>query len=167
MPAFALVVACHKPVAPQLFEAPEGRFRIGMPNKPQKFPLTFETPWGPVNGSNWIAKSTDGKLSFTAAYADWPQSALDAHSTDWFLDSGRDGMIKTLQGTLTREVRIEKDGYPGREAIGNIPSLGLIWGRIFMVGSRYYQVSVIMPPEMANSPEVHRYLDSFSFDKPE
>jgi len=149
-----------------LFKPEGGRFEIKMPAKPKGIENRFRLPTEEeMPGWNYILEDPGTKMAFTAGYNDWPESWLKRQPADWFLDSGREGMIKTLGGKLTRETKIEQNGYPGREIMGEIPGLGLIWGRIFLVGTRYYQISVVYKPANANYDTIGAYLESFSFSK--
>ncbi len=116
-------------------------------------------------GWNYIHEDSRSKIAFTVGYNDWPEHWLKERPASWFLDSGREGMIKTLGGKLTRETIIEKDGHPGREVVGEIPGLGIIFGRIFLVGNRYYQISAIYKPEHSNYGITDAYLNSFQIRK--
>jgi hypothetical protein len=142
--------------------APEGgRFEIELPFEPKGTENRFNLPDGSVmSGWNYIAENPKG-MSFTVGYNDWPESWVVSKPIDWFLDSGRDGMIMTLGGTMTRETRIELNGNPGRDVIGSIPGLGLIMGRVYMAGNRYYQVSVFYKPDTVDYAKAQRFFDSF------
>lgn len=145
--------------------SPEGsRFTIKMPAEPRGTENRFRLPTDEeMTGWNYILEDAETKMAFTAGYNDWPDSWIKKKPATWFLDSGREGMIKTLGGKLTRETKIEKDGYPGREIMGEIPGLGLIWGRIFLVGNRYFQISVIYKPADADYDLIGAFFESFSF----
>jgi hypothetical protein len=150
-----------KAIAPK-----DARCEILMPASPRGTENRFRLPdGGEMTGWNYILEDRKTGLSFTLGYNDWPEAWISSRPTDWFLDSGRDGMIKTLGGTLARETSITLDGNPGREVIGEIPGLGTIWGRMFMVGRRYYQVSVIYTPGKADYGLIGRYFDSFKIHR--
>ena len=165
---FLSLVTCISAQASRwvLFVPEDGRFQIKMPADPKGTENRFRLPTDEeMTGWNYILEDSGTKMAFTVGYNDWPESWIKKKPASWFLDSGREGMIKTLGGKLTRETKIEKDGFPGREIMGEIPGLGLIWGRIYLVGSRYYQISVIYKPADADYDTVGAYLESFSFRK--
>jgi len=150
-----------KTIAPK-----DARCEILMPMSPHGTENRFRLPdGGEITGWNYILEDRKTGINFTLGYSDWPESWISSRSTDWFLNSGRDGMIKTLRGTLTRETAITFDGNPGREVMGDIPGVGTIWGRIFMVGRRYYQVSVIYTPGKADYALIEKYFASFKIQK--
>ncbi|MDQ8192673.1 hypothetical protein [Roseibacillus persicicus] len=139
-----------------------GGFQIEMPSEPKSIENKFPLPDGlSVEGWNYIYEDSSG-LSFTAGYVDWPESWVSSRPSSWFLDSGRDGMIKTLGGSLTRESNIEIDGHPGRDVMGRVPGLGSIWGRVYMVNNRFHQVSVVYKTDEPSFTEIETFFNSFT-----
>ena len=99
---------------------------------------------------------------YGVSYSDYSESLVKQTSTEKMLDSGRDGALANTQSKLLSESAISLDGYPGREITASSPD-GKFTARVrvYLVNSRLYQTIVVIPNEVASSPDVLRFLDSF------
>jgi hypothetical protein len=80
------------------------------------------------------------------------------------LDGARDGAIQNVGGVLATSDRITLDGkYPGREFTANVtkPANGVIRARVYLVGTRMYQVMVVGTNSYAHSTEANTFMSSF------
>jgi hypothetical protein len=76
----------------------------------------------------------------------------------------RDGLKKAFAGEILEDRTSELDQvHPGREIRLSIPAAkGIARCRIFLVGSRLYQVMVVGVPEFADSERSSSVLASFA-----
>ncbi|MBP3958647.1 hypothetical protein J8F10_25655 [Gemmata sp. G18] len=81
-----------------------------------------------------------------------------------YLDSAKDDMIRAVGGKLASETNTTLAGkYPGRDFSADVtePNVGTLRARIYLVGARLYQVTVLGTDSYAASNESTAFLDSF------
>ena len=90
-------------------------------------------------------------------YSDYPQEFIQSVEPDELLA----GVVGNFQGKVLSELVISiNHKYPGREIRVEVDG-GRGRVRIFLVGSRLYQVMWVGPKEKAFLQNVARFLDSF------
>jgi hypothetical protein len=155
------------------FRSDKGRFSIFAPSPLQEKKIAAKTPVGTLDvfaftlregGSEYSVIYTDMKSSYFP-FVKYLPNFLQADDREKVLDRMRDNWAKRIHGAIAGESKISHDGYPGREIVFNAPErFGhdvVLKVRIFLVGSRLYQVFVAAPREELNTPEVNDFFESF------
>jgi hypothetical protein len=141
------------------FRCPAGKFTAFMPANPRKQDLKAMG----VSLNMYTFLERDG--AYAVAYADLPiPSGETSEQTQKRLDGARDGMIRNVGGKLTGESRIWlQSKHPGREVRADIPEKGgVLRARVYLVGTRMYQVAVMGVPSWVNSEEATKVLHSLA-----
>ncbi len=126
----------------------------------------------PAEPEHSTERDEDGAISYTygvtvegtdvfysVTYDDMPQEALDAGAKAIL-----DGVAESLADVTTSKKEIKLDGHPGMEVLMEFEEEGvpvMIKNRIFVVGSRMYQVMVVCRVEEKGSADFNRFHDSF------
>jgi hypothetical protein len=145
------------------FTSEAGGFKVLMPGKPSV--TEMPTPAGTMHMVQVRTKAGE----YLASWIDLPFDAADkAEKAEGCLDRVRDGMVDRVKGKLVRDKKFTlEDKHPGRdvEAETTQPAKGRMRARLFLVGSRLYQVIVAGSKEWTESKEADRVLDSFRLTK--
>jgi hypothetical protein len=133
-----------------------GRFIASYPAKPKKFSRTV----GDTAFTGYESESKDGTCS--VGYADLP---IPGGEPDEKIRERIDAARNAALGDAKMPLGSEKDvtigsGRPGREFTGTAEGKHLR-GRVFLVGARLYQITVLGTETFANSREATAFLDSF------
>lgn len=159
--AVLLLAGCQQASDWQEYKSTEGRFSVLMPSVPEERKQTVNTPVGPIDQHVAIL-SPDKNTAYLASYADYPESATQGVKPDQILDGSRDGSVANIQGKLLSELIITLGDYPGREIRVAFPDdIHTMRMRIYIVGSRLYQVGVLTTKENVSNNSVTKFLDSF------
>jgi hypothetical protein len=142
------------------YTSKEGRFAVSFPGPPKEERHTVKTPAGPLTTTTVIARLNRAAVC-TVAYHDVSDAAVKASTADQRLNLLRDGAVQSLQGKLLSEKKVERDRFPGRELLIELPDQAVYRTRVYVAGARVYQVVVKGPPEAVTSQEADRFLDSF------
>lgn len=150
----ASITACHhaKPFSP-----PEGNFSVQFPGTPiAKETRTIDTATCTVVLHLFTYES--GGWCYIAGYSDYP---FFDKGVEGVLDSARDGALHNPKNPrkLLSEERLSLDGHPGRE-LRMENAQGVLRFRIFIAGTRLYQVGVATPKDAATSPKIEKFLGS-------
>src|SRR5262249_35408647 len=98
-------------------------------------------------------------------YGDYPAKAVSEKGAKPFLDAQTKGSVASLKGKLVSEkatLTLGKGKHPGREIVIALPEKGRFYrARIFLVGTRLYQVVAMGPEDFARGKPADRFLDSF------
>jgi hypothetical protein len=135
------------------FSSPEGRFAVMMPGQPLREEESKQTLAGKVVMRFFTVGSPQG--IFVVAYADYPMGNVKQE-----LDANRDSFLRGMQATLVSESDIKLQENPGREIRATREKLA-IRSRIYIVGTRYYQVMAITPATLPAGLEADKFLTSF------
>jgi hypothetical protein len=169
----AIVLAALTPVAladkkePKLEEhtSDAGKFRVKFPGKPkvdskelgsgpggvQAIPVTTER----VEGSNGVV--------YAVTFADYPDTFLGVKAAT-VLDGVRDGM-RGKDGTVKEYKEVTLNGtIPGRE-IRIEAGKRVVRARVFLTGTRLYQVMVTGDKQPADGKSADEFLKSFEIVK--
>jgi len=106
--------------------------------------------------------------AYMVAYADMPIPGNEtAKETEARLDGSRDGMVKNMGGKLTEEKKATLGKHPSREIFADLPALpdGKVRARVFIVGTRLYQVMVVGTKEFFEAKGAVAFLDSLELAK--
>ncbi len=117
-----------------------GKYKVLMPGTPK-------TQTQPAAGMTMHVQSyEEGNGAFMVAYVDTPIPDNESEAEiQTRLDGSRDGALANISGKLVSESKIKlADKYHGREFRGDIPKLkGVVVARVYLVGSRLYQVMAV------------------------
>jgi hypothetical protein len=105
-----------------------------------------------------------GKALFMLGYHDLDFDPVGDDKIRDVLDGGVKGSVLIALGQVTKHERIKLGDYPGRqfEYIGKRFDQPIrATARIFLVGRRVYQISVISAPEIDVGLDAAKFLDSF------
>lgn len=144
------------------FVSPDGKWKAKFPGKPNEqskpgpmgitFTMFLREPWGNKGG-------------YMVAFADLPIPAGEPdHVLQKRLDDGVTGATNGVGGKLKDNKRVFLHGrYPGREFAAAItePKVGQYRCRMYVVGTRMYQVAVMGVDEFVNTPKTEEFLNSF------
>ncbi len=143
------------------FNSPEGRFSVGMPNKPADDVKDVDSVVGKLQLHSFT--SSNAVAYFMVSYGDYPNEPT-SDRREKVLDGVRDGVVSSLEGVLLSETKTTIDGYPGREFIAKKTVDGdeLIFNwHIYLVGPRLYQVAAVAKKSDSTSPEITKFFNSF------
>ena len=140
------------------FEDPNGRFEVRFPGRPTE--TQAKTPRGEIHRSA-ESRLPDG-TSFVAMYADLPPRSIPVAE---FFDDISERLAKAAGGTrrtwAIHNGRLQ--GYPAREFEFDRKDGRVTAGAVFLVGDRFYYLSVTGSGIMLESRVVRRFFDSFQF----
>jgi hypothetical protein len=82
------------------------------------------------------------------------------------LEAFPEGAAQGVNGKLVSSKETKLGDYPGREfEVELLGGKAILRGRVFLVDQRLYQVMAIAPADVADSPSIERFLDSFRLTK--
>jgi hypothetical protein len=141
------------------FTSTEYKFKARFPGKPK---VESQSPHG-VPTKMFAVERSDG--IYGVAVSDMPIPANESEAMiQTRLDGARDGAIRNIGGVQKSSSAITLNGkYPGREFTASItkPKQGQVRARVFLVGTRLYQVMVMGTDSYATSAEANEFLNSF------
>lgn len=144
---------------PEVFVSKEDKFKAKFPSKPKQ---TNKKAAG-VDITMYAVGSKDGGYMIGIAGLPIPKEETK-EMIQTRLDGARDGAVGNVGGKLQESKAITLDKkYPGREFTATIekPKEGILRARIYLVGTRLYQVMLVGTKEFAMSKEADAFLDSF------
>ena len=158
---FTLMAAVSLAAPPVVFQSDAGRYAAAFPGKPRT--ETKELSTGP--GRRAVPVTTDkvddpSGAVFAVTVADYPESFRDV-TPKAVLDGVRDG-LKGPDGKLLTdgELTVGEAKHPGRELVIEA-GRNLIRARVYLVGTRLYQVTVTGPKGEAGGRRGDEFLKSF------
>jgi hypothetical protein len=149
------------------YASDEGRFTVKMPGTPKKSKTPIDAPGGKTLDQHQFLIDK-GNLAYLVAYQDDPNlKNVNEETAQKVLDAARDAVPKALDGKLldTRKIKLD-DKHLGVEFRVEVASIkGVYRSRIYVVGERIYQITVVGPKEVTSSKESDAYLDSLKLTK--
>jgi hypothetical protein len=126
-----------------------------------------KTPAGPEQGAihKFFVFRDNKRELYQVLYLDFPEASVKKLGPSKLVDIMVTDVVTAAKGTIVERHNIELGGTPGAEVKGNSPKAGIITARVFLSGSRGYEITAAMPSARASSPEVQRFLDSFQLLK--
>jgi hypothetical protein len=111
----------------------------------------------------------DADIRYSLIFSDIPADTSQA-TVEERLDSIRDAMPvlaaqKGQQFKLVSEERISENGVKGRELEFAAGEKHTLQAKIFILGTRVYQMNTVTPRSKKADEETRRFLDSFRFEK--
>lgn len=169
MPASILLVIFTTSCArkPQEFRSEAGRFSIMIPATPEESTQTMNTQAGKIDLHMFTAEK--GDVGYIVGYSDYPEDVVKQSDPENMLDGSRNGAVSNVNGKLVLESKVSLDGNPGREIVIDAKTGAgqdaTVKARIYLVGSRLYQVMVIGPKGQISSADMDEFLQSFKLSQ--
>ena len=139
------------------FNSAAGKFSCEFPGSPKEQSQS-------VSGTQMKMFSVEERTgAYMVAYADMPIPANETPAEiQARLDGSRDGMVQNMKGTFKSESKIELNGkHPGREVQADLPKENAgVRARVYLVGTRLYQIMVVGKKGFTDSAEATRFLNS-------
>jgi hypothetical protein len=160
VPVLVLAAAaggCQRPM--EEFTSQEYKFKVKFPGKPE---VRNESAHG-IGFKMFGTESRNGGYVVGVADMPIPAGEPDRVIQDR-LDGAVDGAVRNINGTNQKSSSITLAGkYPGRELTASIttPKQGQVRGRIYLVGTRLYQVLIIGTDSFATASQANEFLNSF------
>lgn len=160
MPAHSPVVVAQS--VWRRFQDPNGKFTVLMPGDPKQQRQQQQTRLGNLDIYTFAVEQP-GLSAHLVTYTDFPAEFIQTVDPNKLLDSGRDEVLRRVQGSLLSETRISLDGAPGRELMIKAPGELIIHSRIYLVNQRLYQLIVVAPASKATnlSGSIRGFFQSF------
>jgi len=140
------------------FKSTKGQFSLTLPGTPKEQTETINTQAGDIDLHLFLLEKSD--IAYMVGYSDYPEDLLKVAKPQQILDGARDGAVSNVKGELLQEKTATLKGHKGRE-IKIKTEKGIIRARLFLVGSRLYQLMVITGKEKALSKNIEKSFDSF------
>jgi hypothetical protein len=156
-----------KPVQPQwkLFTAPDGRFSILMPGRPNRNTQYQKTYMGEINLEIFVAQPPKQEVAYIVTYNDFPYSYGQMADPQAILNNARDMALKTTKSNLISQRNIRSsNNHPGKE-IEYVNAGGKITrSRMYVAEGRLYQVMAITSKKQQKTlaKTITGYLNSFN-----
>jgi hypothetical protein len=142
------------------FNSHEGGFIIEAPGILNEQGASMETMIGPVKFTAHVLEHD--KVLYMVGYSDWPDSIIEQKPGGELLDFAIEGAIANLKGTVTRKTAITLGKYAGRELMVDQVTMNQEHTiRVYLVGNRMYQLSVVIPKRDEFKRRRVRFLDGF------
>jgi hypothetical protein len=156
--ALAAAAGCGKPMTD--FTSAQYKFKTKFPGAPKE----QSKPMAGTTLKMFATESRNG--AFMVGVADMPIPANEpAAMIEERLDGAQTGAIANVGGALKSSTKVTLAGkHPGRDFTATItkPVSGLIRARVFLVGTRMYQVMVVGSDSYVNSADANLFFDSFA-----
>lgn len=147
----------------QTFTGPDGDFTVDMPGNPKAQTQQSKTDKGDITVYMYTVRI--GDTDYIIAYSDYPDELIQTPGVQGFLDEVRNNAVNNTKGKLLSEESIELNGNPGRSLRVESPDgTGIAQARMLLVGTRLYQVFAASQKENADSPDIQRFLNSFTLN---
>lgn len=148
----------------QEFSSDKGRFSVLMPGRPAAKTISI-----PVEGLqiDMYMHSLKTTIRYSVSYYDLPVKVDDPDEIKEFLLNTKQGGISGIHGRLLEDREIKLGKYPGYYIALVTPDDSVLRSKSFLVGQRFYQVTINTPREPVPGKsrffqEVSaRFLDSF------
>lgn len=145
----------------EVIHSEKGGYSIWLPGKPRETETNAATGTHVTRQMQWQDKSTN--LNYIASVADYGHRIFDDPETA--LDNARDGGVRASGGELLSEKQITLGRYPGRELrISPGMSKNIIRVRIYIVGSRMYQLMAGGPERVIDGAPAENFFGSFRLE---
>jgi hypothetical protein len=148
------------------FKSLEGGFSVQLPGEPKYKAQKLQGT--DITQHMFLIESKDGKVAHLAAYqVDGNLAGLSKEQKQVVLTRARDSARETFQGKVLADKAIELAGHPGHEFKISVPNLKAEYrSRVYIVGDRLYQVTILGSREVVDSKEADAYLSSFKLVEP-
>jgi hypothetical protein len=160
--ALASVLIAHYdeflPYRWQTYVAPDKSFSIDFPGNPQE--ETIKVPL--QNLGEAIVHTASVQIIFHCTVTD--DENVTGKTPDEVLDSGLEGMLRKVQGTVLSKKRIAVQGNPGLEIRASARNNSSVDARLILVSDRLYMIMVVETGQSNDVKTVQRVFRSFKLD---
>ena len=151
---------CGREVGWREFRSEEGAFTIMMPGRPEEQSQKTATAFGTIESYVFLVEYQG--VGYLVNYADYPQELVQDSPEDVILDGVSLGVVAQSGGTLISTAAIRLGEYTGRELEINSPTGdSVLKVRIYLVGTRIFQLSVVSDLGVNNSEDLAQFFNSF------
>src|SRR5262245_25157841 len=139
------------------FTSASGKFKVMMPGSPKEMNQSAAG----IQFKMYAIEEKNGAIM--VGYADMPIPAGEgAQEIQTRLDAAVQGMVGNVGANLENKSNITLSGHPGREVKADLPKQnGVMRARIYLVGTRLYQLIVVGKSMWTNSDGATKFLESF------
>ena len=149
----------------QSFNSPEGKFSIMGPPQFQKNSQSIPTKVGNIELVTYTSSDSKSGTAFIVGYSDYPAELVKLSNPQKLLESAKNGQVSKTKGKLVSEKQISIQGYPGIE-VQIASEMGVtLYGRLYMIENRLYQILSAVPSSQKLDNEIAQYLESFQLTK--
>lgn len=151
---------CNREAEWRAFRAHEGGFAVEAPGVLEEQIATMGTMIGSIQFTAYVLEKD--RTMYMVGYSDWPDTLVEKKPADELLDFAIEGAITSLKGKVTRNTTITLGKYQGRELVVDQVTMNQEHTiRVYLVGSRMYQLSVLIPKREEFNQNKGRFLNSF------
>ncbi len=157
----SLQLAVAAPAQGKEFSSKEGGFSVMTPVALEEASQEIDTAIGKIKIVMYGGQI--GDASFQIGYNDYPKGFVTADNTAALLDGAVQGMVSNIGATLVSQKGVTLKGYPGKELVATLKIEDMdaqVKARIFIVGSRLYQVVVVAASGAVTPETVDAFLQS-------
>jgi hypothetical protein len=162
----ALILAgCGGEAGWREFRSEGGGFTIMMPGRPEEQSQKTATAFGTIESRVFLVEHQ--AAGYLVNYADYPQDLVQDSPADVILDGVSLGVVSQSGGTLKSSAAIRLGDFTGRELEITSPGgQSLLKVRIYLVGVRIFQLSVVSEIGVDIIDDVARFFESFELLEP-
>lgn len=143
----------------------DGGFTVRLPGAPTVEIAKVPTDAGEFELHTWNLQVPRRDIYIAVMWSALPPLLVEVGDTEKMLDGGVDGMLKSINGTLSEAPKhIELDHHPGRDVRLTVSVGGKqakARSRLFVVHDRLFQMLVVMESSEQYDIEVDKFFDSF------
>ena len=152
------LVSCNKN---RSYTNEDGGFAIDFPSPPIITIDSFNTQLGKVVMYSFLVESSLSNAKMVT-YSDYPISTQYIKDPYKFIDGAKLGALKSLEiNDVIVDKRIELDGIPGVEVIGQNGQQLLIHYKLFLKENRLYQIGLLKEGDMEETQDELEFIKSF------
>jgi hypothetical protein len=163
-----LLSACGTEVIKfQSFSSTEGAFSVLMPGTPKTTKQSNTVSDTTVDLYLFSASTPDSNGVYTVIYMDYPADQVKLMSSQFLLESYRDGVVQGLKGKILSEKDVTLGQLSGKEleiSSENNGSAMYNRGQIYLSKNRIYQVFVVYQDGKQSAKDIQTFLDSFKIN---
>lgn len=142
------------------FSTYEGGFSIEAPDNFMEKEIVVESIIGPLKFKIYLLELD--RIVYLVGFSDYPDSIFQVKTPDELLDYAGEEAIKNLKGNVLSESKLSLGKHPGRELVIGFPEQETEQRlRLYLVGSRLYQLTVLTPKFLLEQSEPDRFFNSF------
>ena len=151
-----VLIACSFESKLQEFISETGGFSIMAPSSLKEVTQSVNMAFGKTD--LYIFSSNQGKKAYFVAYFDFPADFARQNGPQKLLDGGCERAVGNINGKLISDIKISLSGNPGRELVIDAKLANgedrTLRERLFIVGDRLYNVTVVAPRGEINSSDI-------------
>ncbi len=147
------------------FRSQAGKFTVVMPAEPKPQTQQVPTPLGPLDVHMFLVDQ--GDRAYLVGYSDYPAGSVSDENRAEVLEGAVNGSAQSLKGAIVSKEKftLKRRTVEGREIVIEFGEPKMLYrARVFLVGSRLYQVVVLGPASFTNGAAARAYLGSFKLD---